>query len=125
MINFKAMQGKGVDRHLLGLKLTAQENNMKVPELFSDVGYVKSSHMRLSTSQVASKYEAYMCYGPLVDNGYGCCYNPREDDMLFGISAFNSCPETSAKKFSVTLKESLMDMYKILAATGKGIKSKL
>uniref|UniRef100_A0A1B0DQY5 Choline/carnitine acyltransferase domain-containing protein n=1 Tax=Phlebotomus papatasi TaxID=29031 RepID=A0A1B0DQY5_PHLPP len=108
-----AMQGKGVDRHLLGLKLTAQENNMKVPELFSDVGYVKSSHMRLSTSQVASKYEAYMCYGPLVDNGYGCCYNPREDDMLFGISAFNSCPETSAKKFSVTLKESLMDIIKM------------
>uniref|UniRef100_A0A1B0CHY9 Putative carnitine o-acyltransferase crot n=1 Tax=Lutzomyia longipalpis TaxID=7200 RepID=A0A1B0CHY9_LUTLO len=121
----QAMQGKGVDRHLLGLKLTAQENNIKVPELFSDAGYVKSSHMRLSTSQVASKYEAYMCYGPLVDNGYGCCYNPREDDMLFGISAFNSCPETSSKKFSMTLKESLIDMYKILSATGRGIKSKL
>ncbi|XP_059616378.1 carnitine O-acetyltransferase [Phlebotomus argentipes] len=120
-----AMQGKGVDRHLLGLKLTAQENNLKVPELFSDAGYLKSSHMRLSTSQVASKYEAYMCYGPLVDNGYGCCYNPREDDMLFGISAFHSCPETSSQKFSVTLKESLMDMFKILSDTGRGIKSKL
>uniref|UniRef100_A0A1L8DZ57 Putative carnitine o-acyltransferase crot n=1 Tax=Nyssomyia neivai TaxID=330878 RepID=A0A1L8DZ57_9DIPT len=121
----QAMQGKGVDRHLLGLKLIAQENNIKLPELYSDPGYIKSSHMRLSTSQVASKYEAYMCYGPLVDNGYGCCYNPREDDMLFGISAFHSCPETSSKKFSITLKESLIDMYKILSSTGRGIKSKL
>ncbi|GAB0099293.1 uncharacterized protein DMENIID0001_151450 [Sergentomyia squamirostris] len=120
-----AIQGKGVDRHLLGLKLTAKENNMKIPELFNDAGFVKSSHMRLSTSQVPSQFELYMCYGPLVDNGYGCCYNPRANDMFFGISAFNSCPETSAKKFSVTLKESLMDMFRILSSTGRGIKSKL
>lgn len=61
-----AVQGLGVDRHLLGLKLIASENDIPLPEIYQDEGYLKSAHMRLSTSQVASRYEAFMCYGPLV-----------------------------------------------------------
>lgn len=49
---FKALQGYGVDRHLLGLKLIALENGIEVPKLYSDAGYIKSAHMRISTSQV-------------------------------------------------------------------------
>lgn len=48
----QAVSGLGVDRHLLGLKLAAIEAGMDVPKLFMDVGYLRSSHMRLSTSQV-------------------------------------------------------------------------
>ncbi|KAG0719922.1 Carnitine O-acetyltransferase [Chionoecetes opilio] len=48
----KAINGLGVDRHLLGLKLAAIEAGMDVPKLFMDVGYLRSSHMRISTSQV-------------------------------------------------------------------------
>ena len=51
-IRFQAVAGKGVDRHLLGLKLAAIEAGMDVPDLFMDVSYMRSSHMRLSTSQV-------------------------------------------------------------------------
>ena len=47
-----AISGFGVDRHLLGLKLSAIEAGMDVPSLFMDVSYIRSSHMRLSTSQV-------------------------------------------------------------------------
>ncbi|GAB6021932.1 hypothetical protein CHUAL_006094 [Chamberlinius hualienensis] len=47
----EAIKGYGVDRHLLGLKLLALENNLAVPEIFKDVGYEKSSSFRLSTSQ--------------------------------------------------------------------------
>lgn len=49
------MSGRGVDRHLLGLKMMAIELGMDVPSLFMDVSYIRSSHMRLSTSQVSSK----------------------------------------------------------------------
>lgn len=66
-----AVQGLGIDRHLLGLKLIARENGMEVPALYSDEGYVKSSTYRLSTSQVPSIYNAFMCYGPLTYDGYG------------------------------------------------------
>lgn len=48
-----AMSGEGVDRHLLGLKLIARENNLQIPEFFNDESYAKSTHFRVSTSQVS------------------------------------------------------------------------
>lgn len=118
-----AVNGLGVDRHLLGLKLAAIEAGMDVPKLFMDVGYLRSSHMRLSTSQVPARCEAFMCFGPLVPDGYGCCYNPRGDVMLFGLSAFNSSPETDSGNFRDALQQSLMDMHDVMLKDG--LKSKL
>lgn len=46
------MNGLGIDRHLFGLKLAAIELGMEIPKLYSDVGFTRSSHMRVSTSQV-------------------------------------------------------------------------
>ncbi|KAK3881695.1 hypothetical protein Pcinc_013879, partial [Petrolisthes cinctipes] len=109
-----AVNGLGVDRHLLGLKLSAIEAGMDVPSLFMDVGYLRSSHMRLSTSQVPARCEAFMCFGPLVPDGYGCCYNPRDTEIFFGTSAFNSSPETDSATFRQSLEQSLMDMHNAL-----------
>ncbi|KAF4522335.1 hypothetical protein B566_EDAN011336 [Ephemera danica] len=110
-----ALAGEGVDRHLLGLRLIAIENGMDVPKLFLDTGYTRSSHMRLSTSQVAARCRSFMCYGPLVPDGYGCCYNPRADEIVFGTSAFNSNPDTSAVKFCAALEQSLYEMQAVMA----------
>uniref|UniRef100_A0A182PDF7 Choline/carnitine acyltransferase domain-containing protein n=1 Tax=Anopheles epiroticus TaxID=199890 RepID=A0A182PDF7_9DIPT len=120
-----AIQGYGVDRHLLGLKLTAKENGLTVPELYSDQGLQKSAHMRLSTSQVASRYDAFMCYGPLTQDGYACCYNPKEDDMWFGVSAFRSNKDTDLGRFRVSLQEALREMYEVLVLYGEKPKGKL
>jgi len=54
-----------------------------------------------------------MAYGPLVPNGYGCCYNPRKNDIVFGISGFNSCTETHSDNFKDALEESLVDMQQV------------
>lgn len=51
-IIFQALQGFGVDRHLLGLKLIALENGIDLPKIYSDPGFTRSAHMRISTSQV-------------------------------------------------------------------------
>ena len=51
----QAISGKGIDRHLLGLKLTAIEHNIDIPEsqnVFLDPAYSVSGTWRLSTSQV-------------------------------------------------------------------------
>lgn len=121
----QAVQGFGIDRHLLGLKLIAKENNLPVPELYSDEGYSKSSTYRLSTSQVASVYDAFMCYGPLTMDGYGCCYSPRNNDIYFGLSSMRSNAETSTDKFRKSLEESLQLMQQLLVKVGEPIKSKL
>jgi carnitine O-acetyltransferase len=59
------------DRHLLGLKLTALENKIELPELYKDIGFQKACHYFISSSQVSSKYDAVTSYGPLADDGYG------------------------------------------------------
>lgn len=121
-----AVQGQGIDRHLLGLKLIAKDNGIPIPELYSDEGYVKSSTYRLSTSQVASVYDAFMCYGPLTNDGYGCCYSPRNNDIYFGLSSMKSNDETSTDRFKKSLQESLQLMYQLLVKVGEQpIKSKL
>ncbi|KAG7311587.1 hypothetical protein JYU34_002635 [Plutella xylostella] len=110
----QALQGLGVDRHLLGLKLVAIENGIDLPKLYLDAGYVKSAHMRLSTSQVACRCDGFMCYGPLVADGYATCYNPRERDVNFATSAFNSHPATSCQSYRAALEDSLKDMHDVL-----------
>lgn len=47
-----AMSGEGIDRHLLGLKLIARENNIPIPDFYNDESFIKSTHFRISTSQV-------------------------------------------------------------------------
>ncbi|KAI8427768.1 hypothetical protein MSG28_002190 [Choristoneura fumiferana] len=110
----QALQGLGVDRHLLGLKLIALENGIDIHKLYSDPGYVRSAHMRLSTSQVACKCDGFMCYGPLVPNGYATCYNPRDNDVNFATSAFQEHPDTSCDKYRATLEQALQDMHDVL-----------
>ncbi|KAF2897173.1 hypothetical protein ILUMI_09001 [Ignelater luminosus] len=114
-----AVNGYGVDRHLLGLKLSAKEMGLSVPEIFQDPSFVRSTHMRISTSQVATKCDGFMCYGPIEDDGYGCCYNPRDNDINIAVSAFASNKDTSAKQFRTALENSLVDMETLLIKTQK------
>ena len=104
----EAMNGQGIDRHLFGLQMIANQHDMS-PKFFSDLGYTRNTHFRLSTSQLPTKQ--YLCFGyaPLVEDGYGVCYNPQESDIHFIVSSFNSCPDTvTADKFSEVLRHSLM-----------------
>ncbi|XP_017073686.1 carnitine O-acetyltransferase isoform X1 [Drosophila eugracilis] len=120
-----ALQGKGVDRHLLGLKLMALENSKPIPEFFKSPGVLKSSHFRMSTSQVATKYDAFMGYGPATDDGYACCYNPRDNDIILAISTWRHCPITDHLKFAKTLEQSFFEMKNILEKNPPEPKSKL
>lgn len=46
----------GVDRHLLGLKLAAQDGGCSIPDLLTDTVFAKSSTWKLSTSNITSPY---------------------------------------------------------------------
>lgn len=102
------------DRHLFGLKQIALQNQIQLPHLYDSVAFKKASHFYISSSQISSQYEGVTCYGPLVEDGYGCAYNIMESQLLFGISALNSCGQTSAKLYSENLRSSLLDCQKLL-----------
>lgn len=114
-----AISGQAIDRHLLGLKILALEQQITMPPIFSDTSYSKALHYKLSTSQVPSKTDCVMCFGPVVTNGYGVCYNPMEDHINFAVSSFNMCKETNATAFAQTVKGALLDMRTLLEQTPK------
>ncbi|XP_010852747.1 PREDICTED: choline O-acetyltransferase [Bison bison bison] len=118
-----AITGMAIDNHLLGLRELAREMCKELPEMFTDETYLMSNRFVLSTSQVPTTMEMFCCYGPVVPNGYGACYNPQPESILFCISSFHNCKETSSTKFAKAVEESLLDMRRLcslpLSATGK------
>ncbi|XP_076139756.1 carnitine O-acetyltransferase isoform X1 [Alosa pseudoharengus] len=114
-----AIRGQAIDRHLLGLKLTAIEDLTSLPEIFMDTSYAKALHYNLSTSQVPAKTDCVMCFGPVVPDGYGVCYNPMDEHINFAVSAFNSCEDTNASRMAQTLEEALVDLRDLLEQTPK------
>ncbi|XP_053341857.1 carnitine O-acetyltransferase isoform X1 [Clarias gariepinus] len=117
-----AIHGQAIDRHLLGLKLQAVEELSVLPEIFKDKSYASANHYKLSTSQVPAKTDCVMCFGPVVPDGYGVCYNPMEKHINFAVSSFNSCADTSATHLAHALEGALLDMKRLLDQT---LKSKL
>ncbi|XP_028918959.1 carnitine O-acetyltransferase isoform X2 [Ornithorhynchus anatinus] len=115
----RAIRGEAIDRHLLGLKLQAIEDLASMPEIFMDTSYAIAMHFNLSTSQVPAKTDCVMCFGPVVPDGYGVCYNPMADHVNFAVSAFNSCAETNAARMAHYLEKALLDLRTLLLAHPK------
>ncbi|XP_042611266.1 choline O-acetyltransferase-like [Cyprinus carpio] len=109
-ITVLAVTGMGTDNHLLGLREIAKEMKMETPDIFSDETYHISNHFILSTSQVPTTEEMFCCYGPVVPDGYGVCYDPRPAHVLFCVSSFKESKETCSGLFVKALDEGLQDM---------------
>ncbi|XP_005801699.1 choline O-acetyltransferase [Xiphophorus maculatus] len=105
-----AITGMAIDNHLLGLREAAREMKMEKPEIFKDDSYLISNHFILSTSQVPTTVEMFCCYGPVVPDGYGACYNPQSDHIIFSVSSFHESPQTCSVKFVKCLVQGLQDI---------------
>ncbi|MED6282782.1 hypothetical protein CHARACLAT_001816 [Characodon lateralis] len=102
--------GMAIDNHLLGLREVAREMKIEKPEIFKDKAYLISNHFILSTSQVPTTVEMFCCYGPVVPNGYGACYNPQPDYIIFSVSSFHDSLQTCSAQFVKCLVQGLQDM---------------
>ncbi len=60
--------------------------------------------------KVPTAEEMFCCYGPVVPDGYGVCYNPRPGHVLFCVSSFRESPETCSGLFVKALDEGMQDM---------------
>ncbi len=88
-------QGRGVDRHLFGLKRLLQDGE-EVPELFTDPVVARSSYWVLSTSAVFSKHFPVYGWGEVVPDGFGVAYMTGYDGkyhsiMLFRLGNLTTC----------------------------------
>ncbi|XP_041485899.1 choline O-acetyltransferase-like [Lytechinus variegatus] len=113
----QTITGQGFDCHLLCLREVSKEMDMPLPDLFADEAYEISNRFCLSTSQVLTKLDTFMCYGPVVPDGYGASYNPHEDYILFAIASFKSCPSTDSHVFRAKLYQTLIDMHELCTGT--------
>ncbi|XP_046865290.1 choline O-acetyltransferase [Drosophila willistoni] len=110
----KNILGNGIDIPLLGLREASLEVNGEMHELFTDETYKISQCFLLSTSQVACTTNSFMGYGPVTPRGYGCSYNPQPERIIFCVSAFYNCEDTSASRFAKSLQNSLDIMRDLL-----------
>lgn len=111
--------GQGTDNHLLGLKQIAEESSFPLPQIFTDPSYIHSNQFTLSTSQVPTTMDAFMCYGPVVEDGYGACYNPHPDYILVCLSSFKKEESTNSTAFARSLEKTFDQMKQICESTSK------
>lgn len=108
----KAVEGKGVDRHLLGLRLLLKPDEPK-PAIFTDPAYAYSSHWNLSTSQITSEFYDGYGWGEVVTDGYGIAYMVKENSLHFNVVSLflqNEIMETY-------LHEAVEEMREVFEAT--------
>ncbi|KAL7729123.1 hypothetical protein ACLKA6_009594 [Drosophila palustris] len=110
----KNILGNGIDIPLLGLREACLEVTGDLHELFTDESYKISQCFLLSTSQVACSTDSFMGYGPVTPRGYGCSYNPQPEQIVFCVSAFYACEDTSASRYAKSLQDSLDIMRDLL-----------
>ncbi|GMR33879.1 hypothetical protein PMAYCL1PPCAC_04074 [Pristionchus mayeri] len=114
-----AMNGAGMDRHLLAWKLLAKERGLPLPSLLDTSAYERLAHYQVSTSQVPTRHYIPMCFGPSADDCYGICYNPQEKELHFTITTFRHFPSTSSKRFAKELERALNDLRAICVKGAK------
>uniref|UniRef100_A0A674N1F8 Carnitine O-acetyltransferase a n=1 Tax=Takifugu rubripes TaxID=31033 RepID=A0A674N1F8_TAKRU len=88
-----AINGQAIDRHLLGLKMTALENKLPLPAIFADKAYNKALHFKLSTSQVCATVSCV---------------------LVLLLSSFNTCEETNVMHLAQAIMDALLDMRTLL-----------
>nr|CDS33525.1 hypothetical protein HmN_000095900 [Hymenolepis microstoma] len=123
-VMLETILGYGVDIHLLGLQQTARIQGRRMPAIFEDSTYKSANQFRLSTSQVPTKMDAFMCYGAVVPDGYGTAYNPHPDSIVAVISSWKSNPDTNAEIFAEHLEQSLLEMHDLVLSNPELAKQK-
>jgi len=105
----EASMGQGFDRHLLGLKITAERLNRPVPSFFTHKSYERMGHFVLSTSSLSSDTIVFGGFGPVVDDGFGVGYNIS--DTRFGAVVTSYKEKRDAQKLASEIVASL-DYFK-------------
>ncbi|RKF79527.1 Carnitine O-acetyltransferase, mitochondrial [Golovinomyces cichoracearum] len=115
-----ASDGKGVDRHLFGLKkLLAPGEDL--PEIYKDPAYSYSSTWYISSSQLSSEHFNGYGWSQVVDGGWGIAYMINENSLQFNIVSKG----LGSERMSFYLNEAAGDIRDLLITTLESPKPKL
>lgn len=105
----KAGAGRGVDRHILGMKLLVQPGE-RVP-FFEDPVMARASRWLISTSHLTNELFAGWGWGEVVPEGLGIAYSVKDQSIQFNIA----CRQHGswAARMGHLLEESLVEMQKL------------
>jgi carnitine O-acetyltransferase len=110
----EAGMGEGVDRHMLGLRLSNPPSS-PLPALFTDPLYTRSSHWTLSTSAIFSRYFGVYGWGEVVPDGFGVAYMTGFDDYLqFSITSRAEMPNA---EFAEEIGKAAEELYELFAGS--------
>lgn len=115
-----ASDGKGVDRHLFGLKKCLQPGEEQ-PEIYKDRTFSYSSTWFVSSSQLSSEYFNGYGWSQVVDNGWGIAYMINENSIQFNIVS----KKLNSDRMSHYLNEAAGDIRDLLLPTLEAPKVKL
>ncbi|KAL2206654.1 carnitine acetyl transferase [Sarocladium strictum] len=115
-----ASDGKGVDRHLFGLKKLL-EPGQEVPSIYKDPAYGYSSSWYLSTSQLSSEFFNGYGWSQVIDDGFGIAYMINENSINFNIVSKG----LGSDRMSYYLNEAASEMRELLTPTLEAPKAKL
>lgn len=112
-----ASAGKGVDRHLFGLKKLL-EPGQEVPAIFQDPFFSYSGSWYLSTSQLSSEYFNGYGWSQVIDQGFGLAYMINENSIQVNIVS----KKLGVEKMRYCLEEAADELAEVF---GSELKSKL
>ncbi|KAI0160413.1 carnitine O-acetyltransferase [Xylariaceae sp. FL1272] len=115
-----ASDGKGVDRHLFGLKKLLEPGE-EVPAIYKDPAYGYSSSWFLSTSQLSSEFFNGYGWSQVIDAGFGIAYMINENSINFNIVSKG----LGSQRMSHYLNEAAGDMRDLLMPSLEAPKAKL
>jgi carnitine O-acetyltransferase len=115
-----ASDGKGVDRHLFGLKKLLGPND-ELPEIYKDPAYSYSSTWRISSSQLSSEFFNGYGWSQVVDDGWGIAYMINENSIQFNVVSKG----LGSERMSFYLNEAAGDIRDLLVPTLEAPKAKL
>ncbi|CAG8433028.1 6323_t:CDS:2 [Ambispora gerdemannii] len=109
---YDASDGRGCDRHLLGLRLSLKGDESH--PLFSDPAFAKSQEWLLSTSGLSAgdRFNG-SGFGCVYPDGYGINYQPGNYVLKFGIESKKSSTQTDSNSFRESVKNALKEMSDI------------
>lgn len=103
----KGQIGRGIDRHLLGLRFEGA-----TPELFRHPVFAKATNFILSTSNNSYISRPFVggLFGAAISNGYGICYIPGKDEVTLCVESKRSSSDTDSEEFAYEVEQALKEV---------------